>query len=235
MSIVNGLLQSETVVVFGDTLVLGGDLAVSFEPKVTYHAVAGVLVAGRGMKEAVDAFSRSLSRDFPGAGVHDLAELGRPALQKAWSDRYDPDLAEMCNTTAFLWGWDAEAERFAGYTLPSRNRFAPEPMNDGFLIGPGLDEDLEGVTFDDLDGIAVRQHDAEVAACNAGDLERRQIGGDLIAYQLQRGPAGTFCSIAPRFRFATYDEDLEEMRTTGSTFLRQYLGRLETRAMDAER
>lgn len=234
MSIANALLQSDTVVAFCDTLVSADGHPISFQAKVAYLPAPGVLIAGRGIKEIHDAFTRAADRSWPGADIDELAQEAPAFLRSVWPRYFENGKPALgSRTTIWIWGWSDASDRFVGYGLSSQEDFAAQPADDGILLAPGLD-DIEGAAFSDMDDIARRQHDFEIDALRDLNLPHRQIGGDLIAYQLTRHEGGTFCAIAPRFRFATYGEDLAKMSDGTARLYRRHLGRLEERAVAEE-
>lgn len=222
MSIVNALVQPETVVVFADTLVLGGDHAITFTSKVQFIPSAGVLLGGRGIKCVVDILGRAVVGIMPGLDVDGIAGRATGILQASWDHFYDPDV-EQCREgmTVYLFGWSEAGGRFVGYAFRQRDGFTADPLGDGVLLAPGVD--LEGVGLDDFNALALRQHDEEIAHEASGEMVRRQIGGDLWAYQITRVETGTQCVTVPRLRFPTYDLDADEMKTARGGLIRRHL------------
>lgn len=222
MTIVNAALASDEVIVMTDTMVGGSAVsgAQGFGDKVHLIAHAGVLIAGRGVSSIWDAWARIAGFGEPGAGIDALTEDAPHALRAAYRcyDRDEMIAADCANTVVYGWGWSDASGRFVGYQHDSRRDFAPEPMADGLMIGPGLlSAPPPIVGLDGLKDVALLQH--------AQDRETGcdQIGGDLLAYRLQRDGDATSASVTRLLRFPSFEDDLTAARASGAFRTRQHL------------
>lgn len=214
MSIVNVVLNDQTVVIYADSLMMCQGRVVSFTDKVHPVGHSGVLIAGRGVKNVIEAWARVAQASSGQADVHALAAAAPAFLRDAWSyGAYAEEEADGTNsTTVFQYGWCTAEERFIGFAHRSGDDFEPVRIVQGLMIAPGLEDStgVEVTSLDDLDAVSVRQHDEDRAADRFPS-----IGGELIAYQLERVDGFSCLKTYRRLRFSSFDADAAAMAFEG--------------------
>lgn len=222
MTAVNWWLQPSGVMVMTDSLLgcvqggrsLADAVPAAFVQKAFPIAHLGVIVSGRGDGDLVAAFAsrvatRVLARDYDDLSeqIPDLLhELTRHCDQRR-------GFSYGATTSIFVWGWSPNAGRVMGVVYRSPAGFVPEPMEDGVICAPTIDDDQTELRASFKTGnvpaamaAAMRRQHLEAHRPSDG-LTPNYVGGEVMLTILTASEGGIEISAARLFRFDDYEED----------------------------
>jgi hypothetical protein len=191
VTLLNYLLTDDAVYVLTDTVISDPDDLgpLSFSTKAHPLPHLQALICGTGHVQLITEWVAIINLDLLARDVVELDQIA-PSRLRALFGRYAAEQAggREITTTLYHFGFDHEAQRFAGFAYRSIDHFDSEPLEPGFGFKPAPEWPLDASRIkklpDDFIALAKRQK----AQDDATELSKRVgIGGQLIFHAMQRG------------------------------------------------
>lgn len=209
-------LQANEVVILSDTLMTTGDgEPAAFVQKIHPLPHLGVVFSGRGDGELITLLAPYISYRMLARGYDTLVELVPDMLRQKSASLWAEIEGELPGTTSiFMWGWSESAGRICGTAFRSGSGFAPEPMQDGTVTAPGIDNPalMNAMHGDNPFAAMIDIMREQYREARASPMESRcQIGGDIMV-QVMTATAEGACAFQSQsvHRFDTYEAEYEQ-------------------------
>lgn len=210
MTLLNWSLHPQQVIVFSDTLALGGSdhHPGYFGNKVFMLPHLNALVAGTGAARVPEDFYLRVNSSLVVKDVLHLSEFAPRVLREVY-ERASAELGDIGTVTIYTWGLNRETGEFVGVKYLSGADFAAEQMQSGIALKPppeaGFTTELNNI--DSFIEMALVQQTEDRKKPR---MERVGIGGDLIIYLLEPDGAGrAVTTIRTLQAFPGRDDDWE--------------------------
>lgn len=184
MTALNFAITDEGIFLATDTLVSRDGRPLMFTAKVLMLPHMDGFVTGTGSIVLFQRWSHEiLSKGM--VDMHVLDDYTPDRLRKIWDEMSDEERDNGADIYHLY--YDPDEDQFGGFAYRYSNDFESEPLGYGDYSKPGFDNAIEIVDFPgDLIRACRRQRFAQ-ERLDPG--ERRQIGGQVIAYMMQRHEA----------------------------------------------
>ena len=186
MTVLNFILQEESVLLVTDTLVSNGK---TWEPNLFTTKVFAVphwdgLICGTGVMSFLTAWYNYVNTTVLATDLRHLNEHVPEALRTLYAN--SPDILHQDYTsTVYHFGFDPYSNNFCGFAYRSTNNFESEVLPFGIGLKPapkGEPIEINQFPADLIHQAIVQKHEDENDDCN----QRVGIGGELISYSLQK-------------------------------------------------
>lgn len=207
MTALNFSITHEGIFVATDTLVTRDGRPLTFTAKVLMLPHMDGFVTGTGPISLFQRWSHEiLSEGMAHMRVLDVSTPDR--LRKIWAEMSD---AERDNGTSDIYHlyYDSNNDRFGGFAYRCSNHFESEPLGYGDYSKPDFGDAFPIIDFPgDLIRACRRQRFAQE---KLDPDQRRQIGGQVIAYMMQRHeaegqPMSTLMTAQVAYEFEDFDD-----------------------------
>ena len=207
MTALNFSITHEGIFLATDTLVTRDGRPLTFTAKVLMLPHMDGFVTGTGSIALFQRWSHEILSEGM-VHMHVLDVLAPDRLRKIWNEMSDE---ERDNGSADIYHlyYDPDDDQFGGFAYRYSNDFESEPLGYGDYSKPGFGNAIEILDFPgDLIRACRRQRFAQ-EKLDPG--ERRQIGGQVIAYMMQRHeaegqPMSTLMTAQVAYEFEDFDD-----------------------------
>lgn len=189
MTALNFAITDEGIFLATDTLVSRDGRPLMFTAKVLVLPHLHALITGTGSMVLFQRWSLTVLSEILAIHMH-LLDIDTPKrLRKIWAEMSDE---ERGDGPAYIYHlcYDPDIDHFGGFVYRSSNDFESEPLGHGIYREPALDFEPAShreFLIEDFPGELVRACRRLRFAQDRLDLDKRQhIGGQVIAYMMQR-------------------------------------------------
>ena len=207
MTALNFSITHEGIFVATDTLVTRDGRPLMFTTKVLMLPHMDGFVSGTGSIALFQRWSHEILSDGM-VNMHVLDVNTPDRLRKIWNEMSDVERDNDPSDIYHLY-YDPDEDQFGGFAYRCSNGFESEPLGYGDYSKPGFGNAIEILDFPgDLIRACRRQRFAQ-EKLDPG--ERRQIGGQVIAYMMQRHeaegqPMSTLMTAQVAYEFEDFDD-----------------------------
>ncbi|WP_295326046.1 hypothetical protein [uncultured Sphingopyxis sp.] len=207
MTALNFAITDEGIFLATDTLVSRDGRPLMFTAKVLTLPHMHGLVSGTGSMVLFQRWSLKIVSEILAAHMHVLDLCTPSRLRKIWAEMSDEergggpaDIYHLC--------YDPDDDQFGGFAYRSSNDFESEPLGHGTYPEPGLGGAFPITAFP---GDLVRACRRLRFEQDRLDLDKRQhIGGQVIAYMMQRHeadgqPMSTLTTVQTAYEFEDFE------------------------------